>query len=315
MADDSEFLARINAKWGMLRSMLHSPFTEEVKDQTMAAYEDIRKTVVDKFESLGGAMFGNSFSDNSNVNLDSKEEEINSYHTRLHRMVNQTKETVTKLTKKINQTWEKVKDVSGHVANKVVSDVVPVVKENVEKLTGKVQHGWDTVKKKVQTGLLNKKGKKNKHKRKEDHVKGERPSETKRGMSEEDLKQYHGDPYKNDLQTGFDETVFTQTSHQFEHKPEHKQKTSDIHVEKAPQNKFWDKVGFNPDVLLHDDFFEGNERKWRKHQKVLKKLHGRINRLNEDVLHDMDDDDIEDLYEDLEDFQVRYLCITVLTDV
>lgn len=63
----------------------------------------------------------------------------------------------------------------------------------------------------------------------------------------------------------------------------------------VPQNyeEFWRRSGFDPDDVLHDGFFEGNQREWRKHQREVKKLHGRLERLNEDVLYSLDDDDIE----------------------
>lgn len=84
-----------------------------------------------------------------------------------------------------------------------------------------------------------------------------------------------------------------------DNKPSHKQRQSNHEYD---YKKFWGSVGFEPDDILHEGFFEGNNRQWQKYQRRFHKLHGRIHRLNEDILYSMDDDDIEDLYEDLEDF-------------
>lgn len=45
-------------------------------------------------------------------------------------------------------------------------------------------------------------------------------------------------------------------------------------------------------------------RNWQKHQKKVRQIRDRIHGMNEQSLYGLDDDDIEDIYEDLDDIEV-----------
>ena len=97
-----------------------------------------------------------------------------------------------------------------------------------------------------------------------------------------------------------DSTSANKPKQNFESKSEHKQTETKTNNQKYEE--FWKWNHFDPDDFLQEGFFEGNQRKWRKYQKQLRKLQGRLQKLNEVIFMSMDDDDVEDIYEDLENF-------------
>ena len=106
---------------------------------------------------------------------------------------------------------------------------------------------------------------------------------------------------KDQMQGAFaDSTSANKPKQNFESKSEHKQTETKTNNQKYEE--FWKWNHFDPDDFLQEGFFEGNQRKWRKYQKQLRKLQGRLQKLNEVIFMSMDDDDIEDIYEDLENF-------------
>jgi len=211
---------------------------------------------------------------------------------RFQTVVNKTKETVSQLSEKIHNTWHKVKNLSsnmlrssdalGSIANKVV-DKVDLVKNKVKHSLGKVRESVQ------QSGWFHKKKKTEENSRFDNHPQDH----------------FGNSPYSQDQQEavshGEEFAKPKPDCHGFNSKADHKQtQSSSLHQQ---YKEFWKRANYDPDDYVAEDFFQGNQREWKKHQKRFKKLYGRIHRLNEDMFYSMDDDDIEDMYEDLDDFE------------
>lgn len=211
--------------------------------------------------------------------------------------MNKTKQTVSKLSSTLQETWQVVKNLSNDFI-KQHSGKIDGVKENImEKAKGvqrDIREKWQTVR-----GKMEKNGWLKKQREKAAHHKANHPREAKRSRGYQ--KQNHNTDYERREREGreYSSPLPGDSAKRFEDKPHHKQRQSNH----EQYNEFWRKVDFDPDDYFHEGFFEGNQREWRKHQERLKHLHDRIHRLNEDILYSMDDDDIEDIYEDLDDLQ------------
>ena len=319
MTKDDNFAKVMKEKWSDLKAILDTPSVNGAKDKARKLYSDIYDAISDKFrqfKTTGSSRDEESVSENDEpipendepvperderkAADESENTEIPKEESILNKGINKTKETVHKLTQKINETWNQVK----HIPGKITETVMPKVSEKVEKLAQKVDKGWQHVKNKVHDGwFTNNKG----HATRRHDTKHKHGHNHRRHMPVDARKQYHGDPYWNAAEMDDDESQNypkpNLKSEKFENKPDHKQRQSTTHPDSKKYEEFWSSVGFDPDDILHDGFFEGNDRKWRKHQKKLKKLHGKIQKLNEEILHDMEDDDIEDLYDDLEELE------------
>jgi hypothetical protein len=95
---------------------------------------------------------------------------------------------------------------------------------------------------------------------------------------------------------------FVESERQFECKRDHKQTESVQHAKQFTATQK-DNDGYSSAGAQPDGFFEGNQREWRRmHDRHrLQKLRGHIARLTEEMFLAMDDDDIEDTYDDVKE--------------
>ena len=218
--------------------------------------------------------------------------------------VNKTKLTMSKLTDTLQETWQKVKNLS----KELLSNEGHVVMTDQEKKEEKVsasealhENKWEKEADNHQKRRFDGKHEKRNYHHHHPHYKGHHHHKHHQDHHDkhhgQKQRQTHGPHQQRDEKN--DRPPYMDNSKEFEDKPYHKQRQSNH----EQYNDFWKKVEYDPDDFFHEGFFEGNQRQWQKHQKRLKQIHGRIHRLNEDILYSMDDDDIEDIYDDLDDIQ------------
>ncbi len=280
ISSDAAFTQVLMDKWEELQKYAESPTITGFTQQAMHAYDDLQKTLGEKWAEFQKVGQPKSESPKSSATNSSP----------LHDYMNRTKATVSRLSDTLHDTWVKVKNLSSDFLKRheeTIMNVQESVKVKVSQIGQKVQSKLEKVKYKFQKhglfldDVLSKEaGKKGQSKNRQFSSTHRRPHS----------KHSDGSFHYNEAYPGG----------KFEDKPNHRKKDSSH--EHDNYEEFWNKAGFDPDDIEQDGFFEGNNREWRKHQKKLKNLHGRIHRLNEDILTSMDDDDIEDLYDDLEDF-------------
>ena len=201
--------------------------------------------------------------------------------------MNKTLETVSQLSHIVQTTLDRVKTIPEELfaENKTAKKISRKLTEAVCKLNSKVQSGWKHVASKFEDvrkkwfGYSESK-KMCKHKKEDEQMKHKKK--------------------KKDGNDKFPGKPLTESDEKVEDK-----KRSYKQTKSAPTGKEYGPRKHSDD-LLHssqlDDFFEDNHRAWRQHNnRRLRKIGGRIERLNEEMLLSMDDDDVEDIYEDLKD--------------
>ena len=202
--------------------------------------------------------------------------------------MNRTLEIVSQLSHTVQTTLDRVRTLPEELfaENKTAKKIGRKMTEAVSKLNSKVQSGWRHVASKFEAvrkkwfGYIE--SKMCKQKKREEQI--------KRAKNNGNDEKYRGKPFVE-----LDEKV-------------EDEKRSYKQTETAPTGKEEGQYGSqkHSDDLLHssqlDDFFEDNHRAWRQHNnRRLRKIGERIERLNEEVFLSMDDDDIEDIYDDLKD--------------
>lgn len=264
-------------------------------------------------------------------------ETFRSFYDKTKDNVAKLSQQVKKTLKKVRNISDKVlaKDKSlkniGSSVEKNIKDFGKKLQSGWKKMTGKlVKQGWlpsfGDAKDKEKKAMKMQKDKK-KHaadKEAKDKKPEGMPSESKhhhhRPPQQQQLPQQQHSTFVNtppvsddgDTEGGMDNMDLPEAGPggRFQNKPQHKQKQSSSESERL-YDEFWKQAEFDPDdFLLQDDFFHGDEYQWRERQqrqqqqrKRLRMMHGRLQRLTEDIFLAMDDDDIEELYEDWEDVE------------
>lgn len=204
--------------------------------------------------------------------------------------MNKTLEMVSRLSHTVQTTLDRVKTLPEELfaENKTAKKISRKLKEAVGKLNSKVQSGWKHVASKFEDvrkkwfGYSESK-KMCKHKKREEKIKYMK-------------KKKHGEDK-------FPGRPFTKSDEKVDDKKRSYKQTKSATTGKEDGEYGRQK---HSDDFLHsselDDFFEDNHRAWRQHHnRRLRKIGGRIERLNEDMFLSMDDDNVEDIYEDLKD--------------
>ncbi len=225
---------------------------------------------------------------------------------RFQGLFNRTKENVATLGKKVSKTWKKVQNLSKKILkkNKTLRKFGDTVQKNIQEFGMKLQQGWDSITEQFkQTGWLSPSTSDDKHKTAEARKPPKKMAKGK-GKPKPAPQQQHS-TFANIPAVDVNDLSSQVHGQNFERRPHHKQKQS-----RADDNQeyveFWEKSSFNPDDFLYEGFFEGNNREWHKQQKRLRKLYGRLQQLNEDIFLTMDDDDMEEMYEDWEDVEDEF---------
>jgi len=207
--------------------------------------------------------------------------------------MNRTLKIVSELSQTVQTTLDRVRTLPEELfaENKTAKKIGRKMTEAVNKLNSKVQSGWKHVASKFED--IRKKWFGYHESKKMCKYKNREEKKNKQTTkSTDDDKVFPGKP-------------FTKSDEKVEDK-----KRSYKQTESAPTGKEDAKYGpgkpcsgdFMHSIQL-DDFFEDNHRAWRReHNRRLRKLAGRFERLNEEMYLSMDDDDVEDIYEDLKDF-------------
>ena len=226
-----------------------------------------------------------------------KEKEGMNSSEKFQTYLNRTKETVQKLTQKIKTTWTRVKNLSSdflakHKPLKKIEDVGKKMQGSLKSLTNTIKSHLQEIKQKIRRGkktlfkhgpwerahgkAKNHKCKKNKHSCKDHH----KFASTKRRHFAATKRDRHSSRSSN--------------RRDFKNRPHHKQSSE---YEEGFED-FWRQAPFTPDDIVPEDFFEGNRREQRKQKQRFRKMHGRVERFNEELLYSMDDDDIEEMWDD-----------------
>jgi len=202
--------------------------------------------------------------------------------------MNKTLETVSQLSHTVQSTLDRVKTLPDELfaENKTAKKIGRKLTEAMSKLNSKVQSGWKHVASRFEDVRrkwfgYSESTKTCKQKKKKEEEKKQR--EEKNGSK-------------------FPAKHFTKSDEKVEDtKRQHKQ-TKSTPREYGPQYQQLEDLLQSVGQQL-EGFFEGNQRSWRQYNKArrLRNIGGRIERLNEDMFVSMDDDDVEDTYEDLKD--------------
>jgi len=279
---DTDFMKKLHDRWVDLQHYAGQA-SEDLKfvpDEALAVYSILQQALSARWESFLEANFTIPWLNEVFLNA--------SHSEPFQTSVEQTRHTVRELKDTVHHTWEKVRDMSSTFLNQhkaKFDEVKDKVKKKLSdiglKVQNKMQEAQETLKK---SGLFERLGKEKPRKKRT-------LNDETRPRKEQESDRLH-----------YEKTDDGKTNGKFVDKPSHKQTQSDYEVYKQYQ-EYWSQTGFEPDDILEEGFFQGNNREWRKHQMTLKQLHGRINRMNEDMITSMDDDEIEDIYDDLEDLQ------------
>ena len=213
--------------------------------------------------------------------------------------LNRTKETVQKLTQKIKTTWTRVKNLSSdflakHKPLKKIQDVGKKMQGSLKSLTKTIKSHLQEIKQKIRRGKKNlfkhgpweraahgngkkHKCKKNKHGCKDHHNKF---ASTKRREFAATKRDSGRSANRRDFKN--------------QNRPHHKQSSE----YEGGFEDFWRQAPFTPDEIIPEDFFEGNRREQRKQKQRFRKMNGRVERFDEELLYSMDDDDIEEMWDD-----------------
>lgn len=205
----------------------------------------------------------------------------------LRQYMNKTLETVSQLSHTVQTTLDRMKTLPEELFadNKTAKKIGRKLTEAVSKLNSKVQSGWKHVASKFKDmrrkwfGYSESK-KMCKHKRTEQHKK-HMPSKIKSGGKFPGRHFPEPSGKVEDKRQSYKQTKPGKQEGEY---------SSRKHAEDLSR---WSQL---------DDFFEDNHRAWRQHNsRRLRKIGAGIGRLNEDMFLSMDDDDVEDIYEDLKD--------------
>jgi len=217
----------------------------------------------------------------------------------LRQYMNRTLETVSHLSHTVQTTLDRVKTLPDELfaENKTAKKISRKLAEAVDKLNSKVQSGWkhvsnrfDDVRKKWfgysgSKKMCKQQKKKDERKQKEEQKDRKQSDDNDDRFADKRLKD--SDDKVRDGKRSYKQTRSAPTG----------RRDGAQHPQKKKQME--EKLSLSSQL---DDFFEDNQRAWRQHNNGrLRKVGGRIERLSEEMLLSMDDDDVEDIYEDLKD--------------
>ena len=287
MLTDSAFSDSLRRKWEEFEAAAASTET----DKARSLVDTIRGLLQQKWEEFHlDAGSSSKTKDQDGKTGANSSEKFQTY-------LNRTKETVDKLTQKIKSTWSRVKNLSSeflakHEPMKKIEQVGKKMQGSLKSLTKTIKTQLQEIKQKIRRGkkMLFKPWK-NGGKQHKGHKcrKGKRCREDREKFAS--TKRRHFGETKHDrIQRRSSER------RQFRSRPHHKQRQSAEHEENYED--FWRMAPFTPDDVVPEDFFEGNRREQRKQKQRLRKMLGRWHQFNEEMLYSMDDDDIEEMWED-----------------
>lgn len=263
--------------------------SREVFSETNAkgTLKSVKKTLKENVSNLGKTLrsaWKNFKKEDGSIEVDPEEttSEVpvtESDGSRLHQIVDATRERIAEVFDKIQTTVNKVA-----FEKKGLKNMGKTLKDNVSSLGKSLKKAWKSLSKEV----AKKSEKWKMHEREYENIK-----ETAHGKK--DSERFHEDAFSYGGSAGVLHDVHEGG---FEQKPHHKEKqATDAYSE------FWKQADFTPEEYLPDDFFEGNQREWKNYQHRFNQMHGRLRHLNAEILVDMEDDDLDDLYDDLDDLQ------------
>lgn len=275
---DTPFANLMRQKWAEFSQHAGNSSSTKLPKRARKIYKDIKKSIQQKWEKFRESA-------KQYENAEPLQSVIN--NEKFQSIVNRTKETVSQLSEKIHSTWHRVKNLSTDILgnNEAMHTLKKNVVNKVSDIKDKVSKNWNEIKQELDKGWIRKKmvDRKSQY---ENHPQDHHSNSPVSGQ--DDVQQE-------------DFTASALPKQSFSNKADHKQTQASTLVEKYEE--FWKRANFDPDDYVHEDFFEGNQREWKKQQKRFRKLYGRILQLNEDMFYSMDDDDVEDMWEDIDDFQ------------
>ena len=301
--------AKLRKKWAFLKeTVTDSAFNDLLRrkwtefDKVAASTETVRQArrVLETIEGLLWQKWVEFKGDTRSKSTGKpKEKEGVNSSEKFQTYLNRTKETVQKLTQKIKTTWTRVKNLSSdflakHKPLKKIQDVGKKMQGSLKSLTKTIKSHLLEIKQKIRRGKTNlfkhgpweraahgkeknHKCKKNKHGCKDHHNKF---ASTKRREFAATKRDSGRSANKRDFKN--------------QNRPHHKQSSE----YEGGFEDFWRQAPFTPDEIIPEDFFEGNRREQRKQKQRFRKMNGRVERFNEELLYSMDDDDIEEMWDD-----------------
>ena len=297
--------AKLRKKWAFLKeTVTDSAFNDQLRrkwmefDMVAASTEtvDQARRVPETIQGLLWQKWGEFKRDvrSKSTGKPKEKEGVNSSE-KFQTYLNRTKETVQKLTQKIKTTWTRVKNLSSdflakHKPLKKIQDVGKKMQGSLKSLTKTIKSHLQEIKQKIRRGKKNlfkhgpwerAHGKETKHKCKK----------TKHGC-----KEHHkfASTKRRDFAATKRDKESSSNRNDFKNRPQHKQSSE----YEGGFEEFWRQAPFTPDEIVPEDFFEGNRREQRKQKQRFRKMNGRVERFNEELLYSMDDDDIEEMWDD-----------------
>ena len=277
LTKDSKFTEYFQNVWDDLKKNIDSTDVKSYFEKVGLAFNQLQDAMKQQWKD-----FSDSASSEATSDAESKPEE-------------QASLTKT-IGKTVNKAMSKVKEFSKKVI-KEHKETIKSIKDSVKQLKNEVHEKWNKI-----AGRKNEKIQKNEKRFKHEDEK-DTSDEVIYDEYEPNIEKWIHQ-YQDHNPKQFSPSHWAAVFNDLEESPVHDKKIDRVH--KDTQSDHMDnneelELGMNPEELLHDSFFEGNHRRWKKYQKTFKKILGRIQKLNEDSLVTLDDDDIEDLYDDLDD--------------
>ena len=273
VTDCIEVLDNVTLSRRSIIKTLMSPWNE-VPHHVLLARGNLSSQVVNAFESCR-----QQFASVSNAKRDTGAEPLSAVDDMFRQYMNKTLETVAKLSHTVQTTLSRMKTLPEELfaANKTAKKIGHKLTEAVNKLNSKVQWGWkhfankfEDVRKKWFGHGRSKMQRDKKNKEHRRHDKKDTGSD-----------RFPGKP-------------FMESDGKVEDRKKSYKQTKSAQRHFGPQKHVEDFSG----ASQLDDFFEDNQRAWRK--RILG-LSAHIERLSDELFRLMDDDDVESILEDLKD--------------
>ena len=302
-----KMLQRVTSDLAVKDSIMHQWISVggyKTVEQSQELYNEIGKVVLQKLHDAHGAV-GSIYSlvDETKEKMMYIKSEFSRAAEKYNvtKFVNKTRSEMLSLSHKVYDTFLRVKNlttdvltentmfgdqVSNHIAYKLhqgkekIVHMKNQVQENLVQFTDKISRDWWPRKEKYKN-----RGTK------------------KHSASKRQLKHSHSENNHN-VNSYDNEYVISTFNHEmdkYEEKHDHTKKQSNPNHELY--NDFWKKTGYYPDDYSQDGFFQGNNHKWSKHEKEFRRIQKKIEFLNSAQFYSMDDDDIDHLYEELDDVE------------
>ena len=306
ITSDINLTETLSQKWQKLQKLVGHENTKTVGDKVQSALGDMKDILTNEYDEFQKYMNSDVFRQRKEAVTDRVSSVVDTISNttvvaRYQEFVNKTKDCVTKLSHKIKKTWHKVKNLTGDFLqkNEALNDFGDTVSKSMKSIGKKVESGWKRARKHmVKRGLVPESWKSGDGKK----AKSRKGKVWQKNVYNGKIpQQQHTTYYPEFEKDGEKNKDLPRERKEFE-KPEHKKKQSS-NMDYEKYEEYWRQAEFEPDDFLEEGFFQGNNRRWDKHQKKARKLHGRLQRLNNDMFLTMDDDDMDDMYEDFEDLQ------------